>query len=166
MRKLWECNDWSEYVSDGCRKGIRLRFEKGIDPEVKRASMKFVNWLRTQYEFPMRVPIYFKASKTITAMDGEEVSATFFGPYDKTQEPYIRVSTGDYEDLLKKMDQNQDNALAAILRSIAHELSHYFQWLKDIDDFTDEKMDEKRERQALYYSREIIYDYADVTDHP
>ena len=159
MRKLWECNDWSEYVSDGCRKGIRLRFEKGIDPEVKRASIKFINWIRTQYEFPMRVPIYFKASKTITSMDGEEVSATFFGPYDKTQEPYIRISVGDYEDLLKKMDQ--DNALAAILGSIAHELSHYFQWLKDFD-FTEAKM----ERQALYYAKAIIDDYAEITDHP
>lgn len=159
MRKLWTCNDWSAYINTNCRKGIRLRFDKGTDPEVKRACMKFVNWLRTQYEFPMRVPIYFKASKTITAMNGEEVSATFFGPYDKTQEPYIRISVGDYEDLLKKMDQ--DNALAAILCSIIHELSHYFQWIKDCD-FTKEK----RERQALYYADVIIDDYAETTDHP
>ena len=56
---------------------------------------------------------------------------------------------------------DQDNALTAILKSIAHELSHYFQWLKD-SDFTDEK----RERQALYYAEAIIDDYAEITDHP
>ncbi len=159
MRRLWECNDWSVYVPEDCRRGIRLRFDKGVDDEVRRACKEYVNWLRTQYEFPMRVPIYIKASEYVTTSTGEECSAVFLGPYDKTLEPYIKVSAGDYPDLLAKC--GKDNALAAILHSITHELSHYFQWLKDFDD--NPKRDE---RQAKYYSSEIMYDYAETREHP
>lgn len=42
MRRLWECKDWGKYIDWECRSGIRLRFEKGVDPEVKRACMEFV----------------------------------------------------------------------------------------------------------------------------
>ena len=103
MRRLWECKDWSKYIDWECRSGIRLRFEKGVDPEVKRACTEFVWWLREEYEFPIRVPIYFKASKQVKArITGELCSATFFGTFDLHEEPYIRVAVGDYEDLLKE----------------------------------------------------------------
>ncbi len=78
---------------------MRLRCDKNIDPEVRRACIEFCKWLRSKYEFPMRVPIYLKDSVAIKAMDGEMVSATFLRPYDKYQEPYIRVAVGDYQKL-------------------------------------------------------------------
>lgn len=159
MRKLWECENWGNFVSNNCRKGVRLRFDKNVDEEVKRACTEFVYWLKIKYEFPVRIPIYFKASKKIISLEGEEVSATFFGPYNKSVEPYIRISVGDYQELLE--ERGKDNALAAILHSIAHELSHYYQWLKGY-----EFDDAKKERQAQYYAREILYDYAEVREHP
>ncbi len=155
MRKLWECQDWTQYIPKDCRTRLRLRFDKGVDEEVKRACKEFVNWLREYYEFPMRVPIYFKATKTIRTRSGEEASASFFRPYDKEQEPYIRIAVDDYYDMLER--SGKDNALGGILGSIAHELSHYFQWIKDL---------EFSERQALYYRREILYDYAETREHP
>lgn len=160
MRKLWECKDWNMFVNNDCRKGIRLRFDKGVDSEVRRACKEYICWLRTQYKFPMRVPIYLKASKYVRASNGEKCSALFFGPYDKSLEPYIKVSVGDYPDLLE--EGGKDWALTLILCSITHELSHYFQWLKDYDLDT-----EKCERQAKYYAQEIVYDdYAETRDHP
>ena len=157
-----------------CRSGIRLRFEKGVDPEVKRACTEFVWWLREEYEFPIRVPIYFKASKQLKKQTtGETCSATFLGPFDLHEEPYIRIAVGDYEDLLRErfhgdIQEAKDNALAAILCSIAHELSHYFQWIKRHEEWDgDGTYEEVRdERQAVYYAREIVRDYADVVDHP
>ena len=174
MRRLWECKDWGKYIDWECRSGIRLRFEKGVDPEVKRACTEFVWWLREEYEFPIRVPIYFKVSKQVKArITGELCSATFFGPIDLHEEPYIRVAVGDYEDLLKEwfngdVQKTKDNALAAMLHSIAHELSHYFQWIKRHEEWDgDGTYEEARdERQAVYYAREIVRDYADVVDHP
>ena len=55
-----------------------------------------------------------------------------------------------------------------MLRSIAHELSHYFQWIKRHEEWDGEgTYDEVRdERQAVYYASEIVRDYADVVDHP
>lgn len=55
----------------------------------------------------------------------------------------------------------KDNALAAMLHSITHELSHYYQRLKDM-----EINSEKDERQALYYATVIVRDYAETREHP
>lgn len=159
MRKLWECENWNVYIKNKCRKGVRLRFDKDVDEEVRRACKEYVGWLRSQYDFPIRVPIYFKASKYVTTSTGESCSALFFGPYDKSLEPYIKVSVGDYQDLLEEV--GKDNALAAILCSITHELSHYYQWIKECDFSM-----EKSERQAKYYASEIVGDYAETREHP
>ena len=55
--------------------------------------------------------------------------------------------------------------LASILRSLAHELTHYFQWVRDPVGY--QTADEsKLERQADRCARETLYDYADVYAHP
>lgn len=156
--KLWKCNDWDIYLCKDRRTGIRLRFDKGVNPEVRRACLEFVQWIRKNFDFPIRIPIYFKNKEFILSNQGEHVSATFFGPYNKCLEPYIRISVGDYGMLLKS--RGKDNALAAILRSIAHELSHYYQWIKDTFD------DPNAERQARYYAGRILDIYAQTRDHP
>jgi hypothetical protein len=111
------------------RSGLRLRFEQGINSEVRRALLEFSRWLRSQVDFPIRVVAYIKCARRLKSMDGEICSATFFQPYDKDVEPYIRVSTGDYLELLDR--RGKDNALAAILHSLAHEVAHYEQWVND-----------------------------------
>lgn len=167
MRKLWTSNNWNEYISEKSRPGIRLKFDKNVDPEVKRACKQYVNWLRTQYYFPIRVPIYFKSSCEIISCAGEKASASFFGPFDIKNEPFIRVAVGDYYDLLNR--SGKDDALAVILVSITHELTHYFQWIKHHDEwcYADDILNNYYERQALYYANVIFYsDYANVVDHP
>ncbi len=75
---LWIMRKWEKRYDISCiRHGVRLRCDKNIDPEVRRACIEFCKWLRSKYEFSMRVPIYLKDSVTIKAMDGEMVSATF-----------------------------------------------------------------------------------------
>ena len=117
--------------------------------------------MRKEYEFPIRVPIYFKNTLFLHTLSGEVASASFFAPYDKSVEPYIRIAVGDYYDLLAKW--GKDDALAAILSSMIHELSHYFQWLKDDYNIGN---DQKLEKQAKYYVREILLDYAETREHP
>jgi len=159
---IWTLINLEKYYnlhSKDHRAGLRLRFDKDVNEEVKRACIVFCKWLRRNYYFPMRIPVYVKFSKKIKTLDGEYVSATFFGPFDKNYEPYIRVSTGDYEELLRK--RGHDDALAAILRSISHELTHYFQWINDI------KLTEiGEERQATSYANFIVYEYAETHEHP
>lgn len=159
---IWTLNNWvKDYSSenDNHRYGLRLRFDEDVDVEVKRACKEFCIWLRKEYYFPQRVVIYFKSSKVIKTKAGEMVSATFFEPFDKNVEPYIRISTGDYQDLLIR--RGKDNALAAILCSIAHELTHYFQWINDI------KLTEVgAERQATRYANLVVDEYSQTREHP
>ena len=82
------------------------------------------------------------------------VSATFLGPFDKFLEPYIKVATGDYESILS--EKGIFNALCAEIGSIAHELTHYFQWVNNTDQSEAEK-----ETEADTYSEAIVYDYLD-----
>lgn len=59
------------------RTGLRLRFDKGIDENVKRSLKEFCVWMRMHYSFPIRVPVYVKNKGFIKAMDGDEVYGTF-----------------------------------------------------------------------------------------
>jgi len=170
MVRLWQSKNWTKYIDytyEYHRCGLRLRFEKNVDKEVRRACIEFCNWLRSQYYFPIRVVIYFKDSEFVLSEDKELVSAIFWGPYNKKLEPYIKISTGDFY----KMEQGwgKDEALAAILCSIIHELSHYFQWIK-ADDETNESEDinlaKKEEMQVKYCVKKILREYADIREHP
>ena len=158
---IWESNNWSiiNESSYSHRTGLRLRFENGIDSEIKRSCTEFCKWLRKQYYFPIRVPIYFKKSEFIISKSGEKFSAIFFEPFDRHNESYIRIATGDFNGI--KQRTCNDDALAAILCSISHELTHYFQWINDI------RLTEiGEERQAKSYAHIIVDEYAKTRAHP
>ena len=92
-------------------------------------------------------------------MDGEQVVGTFFRPYNYNIESHIRIAAGDYIEMLEKW--GKESALTAILITIAHELTHYFQWVNNLS-LT--KIGE--ERQATRYARIIIDEYAETRDNP
>lgn len=159
---IWKNDNWQKLIDTGkpnFRCGLKLRFQKGVDTEVRRSCIEFANWLRQQYYFPIRVPVYFKASEYVKTQSGELVSAKFFEPFDKMVEPYISIATGDIIEIEQK--HGKDEALAAVLCSLIHELTHYFQWINDVD------LSEKQaERQARFYAKKIINDYAMTREHP
>ncbi|MCO7127607.1 DUF2750 domain-containing protein [Sporolactobacillus shoreicorticis] len=114
----------------GVRTGLRIRSEKGVHAKVRDSCINFAVWLRLNRDFPIRVVVYLKKSVQIkTVVSKELVSATFFAPYDKNSEPYIRVATGDYDELVR--NSGEAHAINAILTSMAHELVHYQQWIED-----------------------------------
>ena len=157
---IWLSQKWRAfYDQHPHRTGLRVRYEKGVDPEVRRACMEFFDWLRSEYEFPMRVVVYIKACEQVRCMDGELAYGTFFRPFDRLQEPYVRIATGDYEKRLEEW--GKDSILTANLKCIAHELTHYFQWLNDV-----ELTPIGEERSASYWAQEILYDYAETREHP
>lgn len=159
---IWTIEQWKrKYSTDSqnYRTGLRLRMDRDVDPEVKRACKEFFQWLRKEYFFPFRIPVYVKASARIKAKDGDMIPGRIILPYDWRLEPYITVAAGDYDDLLKR--RGKDNALAEILFSIAHELTHYFQWINDIE-LTERGM----EWQATHYSILILDEYAETREHP
>lgn len=158
---IWNKTDWKAFYGNEIkRSGLRVRFDSGVDDEVKRACKEFISWLRLQYAFPKRVRLYIKKDRRVKCKYSHEIACgVFFRPANRDVEPYIRIATGDYIELVQKY--GVDNALATILWSIAHELTHYFQWLNDLDlTFIGE------ERQATNYANKIIDEYAQTREHP
>lgn len=121
-----------------------------MNSEVRQACINFAGWLRSNFEFPIRVVVYLKKAYQIkNRYTNEMVSATFFAPFDKNVEPYIRIATGDYEELVSK--RGEIDARWAILGSMAHEIIHYQQWIDDKE--LDENEAENRSEELLdkYY---------------
>lgn len=121
-------------------------------PEVRDALNKYAGWLRKSYVFPIRVPVYLFPSETIITQDGKRVAASFFAPFDRNIEPFIRIATGDYPAL--ERDQGRDNALAAFINSLSHEIVHYFQWVKT-GDISERGVRAKATAMLRKYSREV-----------
>ncbi len=151
---IWLNDSWKRNLNNTSvrRRGIRFRYARNVPPEVKQAVAHFAQWLRSEYVFPIRVPVYVKGEKTIRAKDGDQVVGTFFEPFSYEDEPYIRIATGDYDDLVIKY--GKDYALVAILMPLAHEITHYFQWINNI-----QVTDIGRERQAIRYSKLVLDAY-------
>lgn len=126
------------------RTGLRIRSGKNVDVVLKKAFIHFAKWLRRHYNFPKMVPVYIKESYYIVnQFSKEQVLATFFAPYDKRDEPYIRIATGDFYDL--EQQYGRRDAILIILHSLAHELQHYYQWIEDqelLEDEVEEGADE------------------------
>lgn len=159
MNPLTSKNWIKIYGNSNVSQGLQLKSNSGVDIEVRAACKEFCKWQRNEFSFPIRVPIYLKSAERIKATDGDLVCGTFFEPNDRFVEPYIRIATGDYEELREKY--GRDDALATILRSFAHEIVHYLQWINGF-----EQTDTEAERQAERYSKEILNMYAKTREHP
>lgn len=126
-----------------------------MDPEVRGAVVRFARWLRSCTDFPLRVPVYLYPAATLVTRHGVRVTASFFAPFDRNVEPYIRVATGNYAELAAR--RGRDNALAAILCSVAHEVIHYRQWLSTGN---------THERGVARRASAMVDAYAKTTDRP
>ena len=136
------------------RKGLRIRGSRG-NPVVRRAYIRYAVWLRQQFEFPIRVPVYLLPTELILTMHGHTVSASFFAPWDRDTEPFIRIATGDYADL--RRESGRDNALASFLCSFSHEVIHYRQWVETGKTW---------ERGVCRRAEALVDRYALTTDRP
>lgn len=100
-------------------------------PEVRAPIVAFARWLRGQYEFPIRVPVYLLPGEQVRTFDGRLCSASFFAPYDRTVEPFIRIATGEYPRMAA--EAGREGAIGSHLMSLAHEVVHYRQWIETGD---------------------------------
>lgn len=87
------------------------------------------------------------------------VCGTILLPDSLYVEPNIRLATGDYNDL--EAEIGKDNALAAIICCLIHEVTHYYQWINCVT-LTEIGI----ERQATAYTNIILDEYAQTREHP
>lgn len=158
---VWRMKKWERVLAPypNRRTGLRFCYEPTVNADVKGTIHRFGLWVRREFRFPLRVIVYVKGAERIRARDGDLVVGTFFEPYCYEKEPHIRIATGDYPELLEK--RGRDDAMADMLASLIHELTHYFQWVNDL-----QLTDAGSERQADAYTSRILGEYAATRDHP
>lgn len=110
------------------RKGLRINARK-VDSHIGCAFKQFAKWLRQRYEFPVRVPVYLSNKDKIIDRDGEPCFSLFFAPFENITEPYIRIATGDYPDMVEECGKG--NATFELLYSLALGVVKYQKWLDD-----------------------------------
>jgi hypothetical protein len=88
-------------------------------------------------------------------MHGDWVSASFFAPWSRRQEPYIRIATGDYAAM--EVRRGRDSALAAFIVSLSHEVIHYHQWVAS---------GRMTEAGTAAGARSMLHRYMKSVDHP
>lgn len=159
---IWTIEKWQKRIPASLiqpQSHIRIRTDKGVDDDLKIACRDFVRWVKREYFFPIPIYIYLKNQNMLKTMDGDTAVGTFFEPSAYSANPYIRIAAGDYAELVASL--GRDNAIATILTVIAHEMTHYFQWINGIV-LTEIGF----ERQANRYAQYILNEYAETRDHP
>lgn len=159
---IWRIKKWKKKIPSSSiqsRNHIYIRADQGVNADLKNACRVFVQWMKQSFSFPLPVCIYLKNRVLLRTMDGDTAVGTFFEPPNYAQRPYIRVAVGDYEDLLA--EDGRDNAIASILTVIAHEMTHYFQWVNGL-----QLTEIGYERQADRYAKMILDEYAQTREHP
>ena len=163
MTHVWMLDDWmkNKTLNDGeMKRGISFRFDSTIHEELRRQCLGFSNYLRTEYFFPLKITVYIKDKRKVRASDGDFCEGIFASKSDDfSKEPCIYIAGGKYSE--KKTQEEKDNELAWILWTIAHELTHYFQWINDLP-LTEIGM----ERQANKYGYFLFDEYNEYKNNP
>jgi hypothetical protein len=141
------------------RSGLRIRPNKNVDDENAYYIKHFAKWLRKNYEFPVRVPVYVSEKKYVLAKNGEEGVSIFFAPYNNEVEPYIKMATGDFRSLIKEL--GFERAVFDILFSLAQEIENYYMWLDNNTEFDTYDPSEDAREIFQTYLDESTFEFPD-----
>lgn len=146
---LWEQFEKQNNQSQNS-KGISFHYEKGIDNQLRNLYLDFAKWLRLKYYFPVHINVYILDQERVKLLSGVWAYGSFRW-YEK-RPPRIKVPSKIEKELLS--EYTIDEVYEQILSSLVHELSHYFQWVRHL-----EQSNAVSERQANYYRYRIIDKY-------
>ena len=117
------------------------------DEKLKEKYKSFAKWLRNTYVFPIHLTVYIKNCEKVKLLNGKWVYGSF--RWFENKEPYIRIPSKINAELYQQY--NGEELYEQVISSLVHELSHYFQWVLDV-----EQDDKTSERQANYFRYRII----------
>ena len=81
------------------RGGLQIRGDRG-NPQSRAAFVRFARWLRQEYNFSLRVPVYPSPAESVATLDGKKCSASvFFAPWDCAVDAFARIATSCYRKL-------------------------------------------------------------------
>ncbi|MBU1093538.1 MAG: ImmA/IrrE family metallo-endopeptidase [Firmicutes bacterium] len=157
---MWiEKKDKSKFL-DSKMQGLRIKYSLKPDIELKNYTSGFIKWLRFQYFFPIRCNIVIKPCPYfITGNDNKTRSHGDFYYYDDPikKVPSIWISSGEY---YTSKEDSKFKQIKEILFTIAHELTHYFQWyFYEFDNRTDRSLEIEANRWAWHLVNDFLIYY-------
>ena len=139
----------NEYINSAEKNGIRCVFSTGFDELTKNEIGKFIKFIRANYYFPIRLKItFFNEAHFVSKVDAHKYYGVFYdGDDSKKTYPKIHIAGKTTER----------NPIEDILFTIAHEITHYYQWyfLED-----DKRTDRSLEMEANKWAKYILYNYS------
>ena len=121
----WIDKGYRNYYKDSAKaSGIRYKFHvygNDFDECTKEDIERFIAFLRKNYYFPIRLNILFCDTHIFHHhIDNHTYYGAFYSMDDKKRRTYPRISIAS-----KVTDKN---TLKDILFTLAHEITHYYQW--------------------------------------
>lgn len=121
----WINNEDKNYYKDSAKaSGIRYKFYSygnDFDESTVDNIKKFINFLRKNYYFPIRLNILFCDTQVFRHhIDNHVYYGAFYSMDDEKRKIYPRIS------IASKVTKN--NSLEDILFTLTHEITHYYQW--------------------------------------
>ena len=148
-QNLWSrfrLSNHQEHISNN----LKLHFEKGIDPDLKKLYIKLAKWLRKTYYFPTVLNVYIINAEKVRLGNGDLAYGSF--KWFPKRSPLIKIPSAVELSLIQKY--SNDEIYEMILSSLIHEISHYFQWLEK-----NGQTDSASERQANYFRYRILDEF-------
>lgn len=152
MYDCWINIEFKDYYNDSSKQGIYLHFAKGINAEVRKNCIDFVNFLRKLYFFPIKCNIYFSNQTKFRSVRPKKYCYGIFFPNQELKKktfPSIYVPS----KFIDRKNETLEEYIYSVLFTIVHEITHYFQWYF----FADKKRsDRSLEIEANVYGRYLL----------
>lgn len=108
---------------------IHLSIRPSVNQLIASEIINFLIWFENNYDLPKKVQVTLTGAKFIVNMKGEKVFASCFLPDNPNESILLKISTGDFIDLIK--EAGKDQAVYTTLHTVLHEFQHYFQGVND-----------------------------------
>ena len=106
--------------------GIRVRYASKIDALVIDNINALISFLRKRYFFPVRCNLYFTDHERYHS---QEDGHAYYGIFRDNEKAYPNRSI--YPEIFVAAKLNQHSTVEAIMLTLLHELTHYYQWFFD-----------------------------------
>ena len=146
----WIGKEYKNYYKDSAKKsGIRYKFYNyGNDFEKSNVEdiERFISFLRKNYYFPIRLNILFCDNRAFSHhIDNHIYYGAFYNMDDEKRKEYPKIS------IAARVTKN--NSLEDVLFTLAHEITHYYQWYFWEDD---KRTSRSLEREANKWANHIL----------
>ena len=110
----------NEYIDSANNDGLRCKYPIGFDEQTKTKVNEFVKFIRRNYYFPIRLNVeFFDKTFFLHQADGHKFYGIFYdGDSSKNIYPKICIASR----------LTERNLIEDVMFSVAHEITHYYQW--------------------------------------